>query len=162
MTVKKPSSSDLFEFTPLSLAIMRKEENCALDLIEASDKEHLKLYRSYGDSYLMLAVKHELFEVVSKLIPYSDIDYKSFISHKTALHLAVHRKNTSIVTLLIENGANLTIEDRHNHTPVDLIKYFLSNINNYAEKTKIEDIAHILLSSEDMMAIDVIGEDNYQ
>jgi hypothetical protein len=134
--------------------IINTEE--ALKLIKAYDKTHLKEYKYVGDTYLMLAVKNHLNQVVEALIPFSDINYRSDISGKTALHLAAHKNYSELYKFLEENGADATITDRSGRTPKACIKENVSNIGRckfyeyYAQAEAIENMAKAILTPEEI------------
>jgi hypothetical protein len=128
----------------------------ALKLIKIYDRAHLKEYKYVGESYLMLAVKNGLPEVAKALLPFSDINYKSIFSGKTALHIAAHKYNIELYKFLEEDGADTTITDNSGRTAKDWIKENTSHIGMYkiygyyAQAEAIELMAKAILAPEEI------------
>jgi peptide-methionine (S)-S-oxide reductase len=70
-----------------------------------------------------------------------------FHSHATALHQAVYSGSLDCVKILIENGADLSLEDRvYQGTPLEWAQYLYRETNDDILKEKYSQIEKFLLA----------------
>jgi ankyrin repeat protein len=101
-----PNIADSNGDTPLSLALQKKNKAMAEALVLAGAQ--VNAVNSDGWSYLHKAVIHNDFEMVQSLLELKvDVTLNTTDYQKTALEIALDKKNKKIAQLLIEAGADI-------------------------------------------------------
>lgn len=123
LLLSHPSSSTCLEIrnyeglTPLHLAVLRSHKDLATMLLNAGADINAMDIKS-GQSPLMQAVESNNANMVHFLIENScDVNSQSY-SGNTALHCACGRGQVDTVRLLLKNGADSSVKNYHNDTPV--------------------------------------------
>lgn len=89
-------------WTPLMLAVLRGELERAESYITQGANPNAE--NNIGETPLWIAIEEEHYGLVEMLCKYADVNYKNKDA-ATALARAMYQENTSIIDLLIENGA---------------------------------------------------------
>lgn len=113
-------SRDKENRTPLHLAA--KANNCeVVKLLLEKDQSLLKEKDSEGNNALHLAAKCGSYDVLKQFIQYDSSIIDETNQHgSTALHHAVYERHLNVLNLLIKNGADVTLKDSDNRTPLML------------------------------------------
>lgn len=166
--------------SPLWWAVMQNKEDIVKILVE-NDADVNKEYA--GETPLMFAARHGNMELVKFLLKNefnrADVNHAN-IFKETALWKAFNKKRYDILKFLIEQNANLDIQDFNGNTPllvacrdgnIELVKLFLENnanlnIENENEETAVliacikgyNDIAMLLIKNNaDINKKDILG-----
>lgn len=95
----------------------------------------LSNYYEMNEKFLEAAINNEPVKVLYYLQNEVDINFKSLIYNRTALHEAVRNNSYELVKLLIYKGANPNIQDSVGNTPY----YCYTNECNEYKKRKIQN-----------------------
>ncbi|KAF4950560.1 hypothetical protein FGADI_8119 [Fusarium gaditjirri] len=110
---------------------------------------NVRLSNSRGESALHIACRSQSQSIVQYLVGISQIDLRQ-PDHNgmTALHIAAQRLDESgpeVVRVLLQAGANWTVRNNNNHTPLDLVSATLDKDSQpAAELTNREKIIGLL------------------
>lgn len=138
--------------TPLHLAILYKNTELSKLLINLNVKFNISNYQGTMPLHWTVRYNPEIAKLLIAKIVKQEESY-SIINAKmgrfngndcnTALHLAIENRNAELVKLLIAAGANITIPNNENNTPLQLA-ISIANENGDIEK---DDIVKLLRKS---------------
>jgi ankyrin repeat protein len=117
--------------TALTLAIKYGTTD-AINLLLKEGADCIDVDKRVSDAILMKVVAQDKTESIEPLIK-AGAYFPRAEGEFGALHLAVIRKNTEAVGILLKNGANIYIKDNTNTAPLDLVE-----ISGYTDNQKEE------------------------
>lgn len=107
--------------TLLHYASMYGHDKCVKFLIEKS--ANIYAQNKFGNTPLQVAIINSCTNCVEFLIKYSSytayINFQNFIGN-TPLHIASKFNDIIFIKLLIENGADISIKNENEETPIDI------------------------------------------
>ena len=85
--------------------------------------QYTSIHDCNGDTILHLICHHKLYDILILLIKCGiDLNTPNSIHGYTALHIAVNKRDTRMVSLLLKAHADVAVRDEHSETPVTLAK----------------------------------------
>lgn len=125
-----PNACEEFGRTPLELAVLRGEVEMARMLIEAkADPEA----RWYDGTQLMQAVESGYQRMTALLLEkYPDMLHQKNSEGDAPLHMAARKGHAEITAMLIDAGADATLKNGKNRTPL-----YLAQANNHNDVVAI-------------------------
>ena len=103
-------------FTPLVTAIQQNKKECVKLLLNAGADRNRTITKDFRPVHFAAGCPN--WQVMQMLLEKGDVDVnvQADVKRKTALHLAYEAKNTTIVKILIEAGADPNITDADGRT----------------------------------------------
>ncbi|KAF5286936.1 hypothetical protein FQR65_LT12395 [Abscondita terminalis] len=130
--------SSIFKNTALNMAFMNRNKDIGPFLID--EGADISLKDRDGMTAFHYACRSADIEIVKKVRPnVPDIDLQSFISARSALHLAIINKNVNTTRFLIDEGADINLSDHDGMTPflyacqildIDFVKKMKPNVDD--------------------------------
>ena len=101
-------------YTPLALAIEKKYENLALELLENGSNPFIQI-DSDGNNAALIALKNNSKQILAGIVKYSGT--MTDIQGNTILHYAARISNAETIKNLLSYGLDKNVKNIHDETP---------------------------------------------
>ena len=112
-------NDDAVEYNALVCALHNGQNTAALELLDFGLNNESLVLPQTGETLLHLAAAKCSNCVVRKLLNKLTLE-KRDRNQRTAIHYAVKNSNENVLTMLLQNGALVNVQDQHGDTPLHL------------------------------------------